>query len=112
MLRIVLPYDLVALNDPAEAVERCAGPFPLIRPYTLRLTVVPYELVALKDPAEAAEYCLVLLSLIRPYTLRVRNVDGREERCCSILYSHQDSRFDLFRREFSELKRLMLNKPI
>jgi hypothetical protein len=72
----VLPYYLVALNNPAEAVERCVGPFPLIRPYTLRLTVVPYELVALKDPAEAAECCVGLISLIRSYTLRLRALLG------------------------------------
>ncbi len=64
------------MNDSAEAVERCVGPFPLSRPYTLRLTVVPYELVALKDPAEAAEYCVGLLSLIRSCTLRLRALLG------------------------------------
>ena len=30
----VLHYDLLALNDPAEAAEHCVGYLALIRPYT------------------------------------------------------------------------------
>jgi hypothetical protein len=92
----VLHYDLLALNDPAEAAEHCVGYLSLIRP----------------NPGLGDRY---LKSDIPPFSqwsvdsLKVDDVTpicgGKtwmgdvpvEKRCCLILYSHQDWRFGRFR---------------